>query len=299
MVERDGTMQKKSFLSVCFDIFNYAMLFLISFLCLYPFLYVVFASLSDSNMLMAADGMLLYPLGTNINAYRAVVKNPMIYSGYKNTLIVLFGGLAVNMLLSMLAAYVLSRKEFAIRKAATKFVMFTMFFSGGMIPTYLNVCSLGLDNTLLALILPGAVNVYNMVILRSGFDAIPESLIESAKLDGASHTRIMWRIVVPLAMPTIAVIILYYAVAHWNSWFSAMMYLRDREKFPIQLVLREILLQNNTSDMMQGTDSNDAMAVAESIQYAIIVVSTLPILVAYPYIQRFFVKGVMVGAVKG
>ncbi|MBR2884663.1 MAG: carbohydrate ABC transporter permease [Clostridia bacterium] len=292
-------MQKKSFLSVCFDIFNYAMLFLISFLCLYPFLYVVFASLSDSNMLMAADGMLLYPLGTNINAYRAVVKNPMIYSGYKNTLIVLFGGLAVNMLLSMLAAYVLSRKEFAIRKAATKFVMFTMFFSGGMIPTYLNVCSLGLDNTLLALILPGAINVYNMVILRSGFDAIPESLIESAKLDGASHTRIMWRIVVPLAMPTIAVIILYYAVAHWNSWFSAMMYLRDREKFPIQLVLREILLQNNTSDMMQGTDSNDAMAVAESIQYAIIVVSTLPILVAYPYIQRFFVKGVMVGAVKG
>ena len=142
MVERDGTMQKKSFLSVCFDIFNYAMLFLISFLCLYPFLYVVFASLSDSNMLMAADGMLLYPLGTNVNAYRAVVKNPMIYSGYKNTLIVLFGGLAVNMLLSMLAAYVLSRKEFAIRKAATKFVMFTMFFSGGMIPTYLNVCSL-------------------------------------------------------------------------------------------------------------------------------------------------------------
>ena len=299
MVERDGTMQKKSFLSVCFDIFNYAMLFLISFLCLYPFLYVVFASLSDSNMLMAADGMLLYPLGTNINAYRAVVKNPMIYSGYKNTLIVLFGGLAVNMLLSMLAAYVLSRKEFAIRKAATKFVMFTMFFSGGMIPTYLNVCSLGLDNTLLALILPSAINVYNMVILRSGFDAIPESLIESAKLDGASHTRIMWRIVVPLAMPTIAVIILYYAVAHWNSWFSAMMYLRDREKFPIQLVLREILLQNNTSDMMQGTDSNDAMAVAESIQYAIIVVSTLPILVAYPYIQRVFVKGVMVGAVKG
>ncbi len=299
MVERDGTMQKKTFLSVCFDIFNYVMLFLISFVCLYPFLYVVFASLSDSNMLMAADGMLLYPLGTNLNAYRAVVKNPMIYSGYKNTLIVLFGGLAVNMLLSMLAAYVLSRKEFAIRKAATKFVMFTMFFSGGMIPTYLNVCSLGLDNTLLALILPGAINVYNMVILRSGFDAIPESLIESAKLDGASHTRIMWRIVVPLAMPTIAVIILYYAVAHWNAWFSAMMYLRDRAKFPIQLVLREILLQNNTADMMQGTDSNDAMAVAESIQYAIIVVSTLPILVAYPYIQRFFVKGVMVGAVKG
>jgi len=292
-------MQKKSFLSICFDIFNYIMLFLISFVCLYPFLYVVFASLSDSNMLMAADGMLIYPLGTNIDAYRAVIKNPMIYSGYKNTLIVLFGGLAMNMLLSILAAYVLSRKEFAIRKAATKFVMFTMFFSGGMIPTYLNVCSLGLDNTLLALIIPGAVNVYNMVILRSGFDAIPESLIESAKLDGASHTRIMWRIVVPLAMPTIAVIILYYAVAHWNSWFGAMMYLRDREKFPIQLVLREILLQNNTSDMMQGTDSNDAMAVAESIQYAIIVVSTLPILVAYPYIQRFFVKGVMVGAVKG
>jgi putative aldouronate transport system permease protein len=299
MVEGDGTMQKKSFLSICFDIFNYIMLFLISFVCLYPFLYVVFASLSDSNMLMAADGMLIYPLGTNIDAYRAVIKNPMIYSGYKNTLIVLFGGLAMNMLLSILAAYVLSRKEFAIRKAATKFVMFTMFFSGGMIPTYLNVCSLGLDNTLLALIIPGAVNVYNMVILRSGFDAIPESLIESAKLDGASHTRIMWRIVVPLAMPTIAVIILYYAVAHWNSWFGAMMYLRDRAKFPIQLVLREILLQNNTSDMMQGTDSNEAMAVAESIQYAIIVVSTLPILVAYPYIQRFFVKGVMVGAVKG
>ena len=291
-------MYKRTFLSTCFDVFNYILLFAISFACLYPFLYVIFASLSDSNMLLAHQGMLWKPQGFNLNAYSEVSQNPMIYSGYANTLFVLVVGVIVNLVMTMLAAYVLSRKNFALRTPLTKFIMLTMFFGGGMIPTYLNVCSFGLDGSLWALIIPGAVSVYNLIIMRSGFESVPESLIESANLDGASHMKIMWRIVVPLALPTIAVIGLYYAVGHWNSWFNAMMYLRKREQFPIQLVLREILLQNNTDDMMQGANSNDSKAIAESIQYAVIVVSTLPILVVYPFIQKYFVKGVMIGAVK-
>ncbi len=292
-------MNKKSFSGVCFDIFNYLFMIALMFVCLYPFLYVVFASFSNSNMLMAHEGLLWYPLNPNLQSYKAVIENPLILSGYRNTLFVLVFNVLISMILTMLGAYVLSRKEFALRNFATLYVMFTMFFSGGLIPLYLTVMQLGLENSLWSLIIPGAISVYNLIIMRTGFLSLPESLIESAKLDGASHTRILCSIVLPLSMPTIAVIILYYAVGCWNSWFNAMIYLRDRAKFPLQLVLREILIQNDTDSMLTDLSRADSMSISETIQYAIIIVATVPVLAIYPFVQKYFVKGVMIGAVKG
>ena len=179
------------------------------------------------------------------------------------------------------------------------YVMITMFFSGGLVPIYLTVMQLGMENSLWSLVIPSAISVYNLIILRTGFLSVPESLIESAKLDGASHTRILCSVIIPLSMPTIAVIVLYYAVTQWNSWFNAMIYLRDRSKFPLQLILREILLQNDTDSMITDATRADALAISESVQYAIIIVATLPILFVYPFVQKYFVKGVMIGAVKG
>lgn len=282
-----------------FQIFNTIFMWFIIVVTLYPILYVTFASLSDSNKLMAHTGLLLAPIDTNIEAYKMVFKNPNIISGYLNTLFVVIVGLAVNMVMTIIAAYILSQKRLALKNVFTFYIVFTMYFSGGLIPLFLTVKQLGLDNSLWALIIPGAMSAYNMIIMRTSFQSLPDSLIESATLDGAGPIRILIRIVVPLSMPTIAVIILYYAVGHWNSWFGAMIYLRDRAKFPLQLILREILIQNDTSSMTQGTDMGDTQSVAETVQYAIIMVATLPILMVYPFLQKYFVKGVMVGAIKG
>jgi len=178
-------------------------------------------------------------------------------------------------------------------------VVFTMFFSGGMIPTYLTVQGYGLENTIWAMVLPGAVSTYNLIIMRTSFLSVPVSLEESAKLDGAGHFTIMVRIIVPLSIPVIAVVALYYSVSHWNAWFNAMLYLKDREKYPLQLILREILIQGDTSNMTQNMGDVDRNAMNESVKYAVMVVSTLPIMMVYPFIQKYFVKGVMIGAVKG
>lgn len=292
-------MKKRSLFDICFDSVNVLFMAFIAIICLYPFLYVVLASFSDSNHLMGHQGLLLWPLAPNLEAYKAVFRNPMILSGYRNTLFVLCVGLAVNMVMTIICAYVISCKEFAIRRIATAFIMITMFFSGGLVPFYLTVRDLGLDGSLWALIIPTAINSYNMIITRTAFDAMPEALVESMKLDGASHRTILTRLMIPLSLPTIMVIVLYYAVHHWNSWLHSMVFLKDRSKYPLQLILREILLQNNTDDMMQGTSADDAASVRETIQHAIIVVATLPILVVYPFIQKYFTKGVMIGAVKG
>ena len=204
------------------------------------------------------------------------------------------------MFLTCLAAYVLSRKNVLFNGVITFIIMFTMFFSGGMIPTYLLVNNLGLTNTYWALILPTAISTYNMIIMRTGFAAIPESLEESAKIDGASHFTILFKIVIPLAKPTMAVIVLYYAVACWNSWFNAMIYLQKRRDLqPLQLILRGILIENDTSNMQDGNVGQDTESIAESIKYAVIVVATLPILAIYPFLQKYFIKGIMIGAVKG
>lgn len=293
-------MKKQSVGALCFSIFNTIFMIAFSVACLYPFLYAIFASFSNSSLLSAHEGLLFYPLEPNIEAYRAAFANPMIGNGYRNTLIVLAVGLAFNMVLTIITGYVLSRKEFALRNIGMMFITFTMFFSGGLIPFYLTVRDLGLDNSLWALILPGAISAYNLIIMRTSFEAIPESLTESAHLDGARHLTIMFKIVVPLALPTIAVITLYYAVGHWNAWFNAMIFLRDRDKFPLQLIMREILLANDTSTMLNNNVSDaDVVSVSETIQYATMIIATVPILAIYPFVQKYFVKGVMIGAVKG
>lgn len=283
-----------------FNVFNIIFMLFMIVITLYPLLYVVFASLSDSNELMKHSGLLLKPVGFSWAAYKAVFQNPNILQGYKNTIIVLISSVAVSMFLTCLAAYVLSRKNVLFNGAITFIIMFTMFFSGGMIPTYLLVNNLGLTNTYWALILPTAISTYNMIIMRTGFAAIPESLEESAKIDGANHFTILFKIVIPLAKPTMAVIVLYYAVACWNSWFNAMIYLQKRRDLqPLQLILRGILIENDTSSMQDGNVGQDTESVAETIKYAVIVVATLPILAIYPFLQKYFIKGIMIGAVKG
>lgn len=282
-----------------FTVFNTLFMCLIVLIMLYPFLYVIFASFSDSNALMAHTGLLLKPLNANLEAYKAVYRNPMIISGYKNTLFILIVGVLVNMVMTILAAYVLSRKEFKMKNIFTIYIVFTMFFSGGLIPLYLTVRDIGLDNTTWALIIPTAMSAYNMIIMRTSFGTVPDSLIESAKLDGATHLQVLFHIVLPLSKAVLAVIALYYAVGHWNSWFNAMIFLRDRSKFPLQLIMREILLQNDTTNMNNGVSSTgDAAFIRETIQYAVIVVATIPILFVYPFVQKYFVKGVMIGAIK-
>ena len=282
-----------------FRIFNIIFLLLLNLTMLYPMLYVVFASLSDSSKLMGHMGLLIKPFNANLNAYKAVFTNPMIGRGYINTIAVVFTSVVLSMAMTILCAFVLSRKEVALRNVFMGFVLFTMFFSGGLIPFYLTVKNVGLENSLWSLIIPYLINVYNMVIMRTSFSQIPEPLIESAKLDGANPMQVLLKIVLPLSVPVMMVIVLYYAVAQWNAWFSAMIFLHERSKFPLQLILREILIQNDTATMMQGVGMKDATSIGETIQYAVIVVATVPILVIYPFIQRFFTEGVMIGAVKG
>lgn len=199
------------------------------------------------------------------------------------------------------AAYALSRKNIFWSAYIMIFIIITMYFSGGLIPTYLLVSqTLHLGNTYAALILPTAINTYNLIIMRTSFSSIPTSIEESAKLDGAGHWTILFRIVFPLSMPIIAVMILYYAVGHWNSWFPASIYIRERSKFPLQLILREILINNDTASMTMGeSGASDQLSISESVKYAVIVFATVPILCVYPFLQKYFVKGVMVGAVKG
>lgn len=271
------------------------------FVMFYPMWHVLCASFSDAKLLSSHTGVLLWPRGYSLTAYKLMMKNPMILKGYGNTLIILIGGLALNMVMTCLAAYVLSRRNVMFNRPITIFIVFTMYFNGGLIPTYLNIKELGMLDSLLAVIVPGAISTYNMIVLRTGFASVPESLEESAKIDGASSLRILWQIILPLSKATVAVICLYYAVAHWNSWFNAMLYLNEREKFPLQLILREILIQNDTSSMVTAMDAGagDSSFVSETVKYAVIIVSVVPILCVYPFIQKYFTKGVMVGAVKG
>ncbi|HAN44860.1 MAG TPA: sugar ABC transporter permease, partial [Ruminococcaceae bacterium] len=261
--------------------------------------YVLAASLSDPFKLMAFDGILLKPLGFNIQSYKAVAQNPNILVGYKNTIIIVVAGTAVNILMTLLAAYGLSRKNLGFKRAITVMIIITMYFSGGLIPTYLNIRQLGMYDSLLSLIIPGAISTTNMIILRTAISGVPSSLEESAKLDGASHLQILFRIILPLVMPTIAVLILYYGVGHWNSWFSAAIYLKSREKFPLQLFLREMIINSSMDAMMLNTQLDDKASISETIKYAVIIVSTVPILLLYPFLQKYFVKGVMVGSLKG
>lgn len=285
---------------IAFNIFNYTFLVLIACAMFYPMWYVICASFSNSTALTKYAGILLWPQEFSLAAYKMMLRNPMIMQGFINTIIIVVSATVLNVIFTSICAYVLSRKQVLWNKLFSKFIIFTMFFNGGMIPTYLVVTQiLHLNNSWWALILPGLISVYNMVIMRTSFSAIPDSLVESAQLDGASHWTILFRIILPLSKAVIAVMILYYAVSHWNAWFNASIYIKDRAKFPVQLILREILIANDTSNMAAGTAASDQVEIGEVIKYATIVTTTVPILIVYPFLQKYFVGGVMIGAVKG
>ncbi len=284
-----------------FEIVNTALLALILLVILYPLWFVVIASVSDPAKVVAGD-VLLWPAGVSFEAYRMVFRDSMIMTGYRNTLYYTILGTAINLVMTVLAAYPLSRKDWVGRGFFMAVVMFTMFFSGGTIPTYLLMNDLGLINTTWAIVLPGAVSVYNAIVMRTFFiNSIPLELQEAAQVDGCSNTRLLLRIVLPLSKPILAVMVLFYGVAHWNAFFGALIYITESDRYPLQLVLRSILIQNTASqDMLGEVDTlGNRVMLAETIKYALIIVSTLPMMVLYPFLQCFFEKGVMVGSVKG
>ena len=284
-----------------FEIVNTALLALILLVILYPLWFVVIASVSDPAKVVAGD-VLLWPAGVSFEAYRMVFRDSMIMTGYRNTLYYTILGTAINLVMTVLAAYPLSRKDWVGRGFFMAVVMFTMFFSCGTIPTYLLMNDLGLINTTWAIVLPGAVSVYNAIVMRTFFiNSIPLELQEAAQVDGCSNTRLLLRIVLPLSKPILAVMVLFYGVAHWNAFFGALIYITESDRYPLQLVLRSILIQNTASqDMLGEVDTlGNRVMLAETIKYALIIVSTLPMMVLYPFLQRFFEKGVMVGSVKG
>ena len=292
---------KKSIGSRIFDLFNYLFMLGVIVVTVYPMFYVLVCSLSDSSSLIGTRGLILFPKGFNIAAYAAVFGNPNIFSGYRVTLFVVVVGTVLSVAATAIGAFLITRKSFRIRKVLSYMMVFTMYFSGGMIPTYLMVYKwLHLGDSVWALILPVMISTYNLLIMKANFAALPDSLEEAAKIDGANDILILFRIILPLSMPVIAVMFLYYGVGYWNSWFTAMMYLRTRAKFPLQLILREILLSNDVTSMdTGGAAAGDRYLIGESLKYATIVVATVPILCLYPFIQKYFVKGIMIGAVKG
>lgn len=267
----------------------------------YPLIYVISSSFS-SGTAVSTGRVVLWPVDFSLEGYKAVFSHRLIVSGYRNTIFYTAAGTFINVIVTVMCAYPLARKDFPMRRFFTIFFVITMFFSGGMIPTYMVVAKLKLTNTIWAMLLPGAISVYNMILVRTFIkNSIPEELLEVSKIDGCSDAKYFFFILLQLSKPVIAVITLYYAVGHWNSYFSAMMYLSDEELYPLQIVLRQVLLANsiNISDMVDVKLMTAKRGLADVLKYSMIVVSTAPILCIYPFIQRYFVKGVMIGSVKG
>lgn len=293
-------MIKKSPGEKIFDVFNIIIMILVIFVTIYPFYYVICASFSETSFLLTHRGLLFKPLSATLGAYKLTFSYPLVRSGYRNILFILICGLPINLIMTLFCAYVMTIKKMLYKKFIIAFILFTMFFSGGLIPNFLNIRSLGLYNSLWALILPGAISVYNSIIVKTAIEGIPDSLMEAAYIDGANDIMILFKIVTPLIIPTLAVITLYYGVGHWNAWFNAVIYLKDNSKLPIQAVMRAILIENerllNTNVVRDDGEMDDY---AETIKYALIVIGTLPILTLYPFLQKYFVKGVMIGAIKG
>ncbi len=291
---------KKSVGEQTFDVCNYLLMIALVIVTLYPCYYVLVASLSDPTRIYEGSGMLLYPKGFVTGAYQSVFSYTQLWISYANTLYYVLVGGFLSTFVTVMTAFALTRKGLPFKNTIMMGILFTMYFSGGLIPTFLVVRSLHLLDTRWAVILIPLVNTYNLIITISYFRSLPYELEEAAKIDGASDYRILLQVMIPLAKPIIAVIVLYYMVALWNSYFNEMIYLTTRNKFPLQLVLREILIQNDTASV-GGSASNagDVQSYAENLKFAVIVVSTIPILCVYPFVQRYFVKGVTIGAVKG
>ncbi len=291
---------KKSILETGFDFFNCVLMILLVIATLYPCYYVLVASMSDATRIYEGSSLLLWPRGFSVEAYKQVLEYKPLWIGYANTLFYVSVGATISVLTTVMTAFALTRRGLPFKNVIMFAILFTMYFSGGLIPTFLVVKGIGLYNSRLAVIIPPMIATYNLIITISYFKGLPYELEEAAKIDGANDYTVLFKILMPIAKPIIAVIALYYMVSLWNSYFSEMIYLSDKSKFPLQLILREILIQNDTASV-GGSASNvgDAQTYAESLKFAVIVVSTIPILCVYPFIQKFFVKGVTIGAVKG
>ncbi|MEN1985939.1 carbohydrate ABC transporter permease [Paenibacillus hubeiensis] len=295
------TRQDRIFLTL-----NYIFVTIAFLLVAYPLAYMISASISNPKE-VASGAMWLFPKDITFEGYQRVLQDQRIWSGYANTILYTVVGTAVNLMVTIPAAYALSRKDFVGRGFFMGMFMVTMFFGGGLVPSYLLIKGLGLIDSMWALILPSAASVWNIIVTRTFFQGtIPGELQEAAQIDGCSNFKLFFSIVLPLSMPIIAVMALFYGVGHWNSYFSAMIYLNDSTKYPLQLVLRQILVLQEMSaqgsGMMDGSSAsalNNKAEVAALVRYAVIIVSTLPVIIVYPFLQRYFVQGVMIGSVKG
>lgn len=289
---------------VIFDTVIFIILTLILFVVAYPLYWVIISSFSDPTA-VSAGKVLLRPIGFTLKGYAEVFKNSQVMRGFFNSIVITFVGVCVNLAVTLPTAYALSRDNFSGKKPITIFYMITMFFGGGMIPTYLVVKNMQLLNTIWALVLPGCLSVYNMIVARTFFKSnISEELYEAGEIDGCTQSRFFFQIALPLSKAIIAIMVLYYGVGHWNSYFSALLYISDQDKYPLQLVLRNILITNQTALSQTATTAAARAALQEQqlidvMKYSLIIISSVPVLIMYPLVQKHFVKGVMIGSVKG
>jgi len=288
--------KKKKVEDIIFDFVVYAVLIALTLACLLPVWHMAVAAFSNTTDIATSNGLMLWPKKIDVGAFKLAFQDVKLIRGFKNTLIILCVSLPLNIFMTMLCAYFLSCTDMMWKKLIAGMIMLPMYFGGGLIPNYLNNKSLGLLDSFWVLIIPGCLSVYNALICKTSIEAIPDSLKESAYLDGANDFQIIFKIILPLIKATLAVITLYYGVSHWNSWFSASIYIKTPEKMPLQNELRAILMANADRTEMDADMYN---SYAETIKYAAIVISTVPIMCVYPFLQKYFTKGALIGAVKG
>ena len=299
-------VRNRSVGSRIFNGINVVFFALVIVVCILPVWHVICASFSDAGWVMNQTGLIWRIEKFNVNGYKLVFADSRIWTGYLNTLIYVFGTTALGMFLTVMAAYALSRKDFLWASPIMFLISFTMLFSGGIVPLYILVTqNLGLFDNRLALILPGCMSAFYLILVRTALQNVPDSLEESAMLDGAGRFTILFQIMLPLIKATMATVILYYIIGNWNSWFSAMIYLRSKDKYPLQLVLKEILVTTSNSNtnvdisVLGSGDSADAILYKQLVKYCTIVVATVPMFIFYPFVQKYFESGVMIGAIKG
>jgi putative aldouronate transport system permease protein len=283
-----------------FDWVGTVLLILVLVVVAYPLYFIVIASVSNPSAVSLGE-VLLLPKGITFEGYSRIFAHHDLWSGYRNTLVYTVVGTFINVAMTLTAAYALSRKDLIGRNVFMGYIAFTMFFSGGLIPTYLLIKSLGLYNSFWVMVLPGAVSVWNLIIARTFFQStIPDELWEAGVIDGCTNVRFFVSIVLPLSKAISAVLILFYAVGHWNEFFNGLIYLKDRARYPLQLIIRDILIQAQMNQDMVQDENAEALALASNMmKYGVIIVASIPVLILYPFIQKYFVKGVMIGAIKG
>lgn len=293
-------MNKRTRGEKIFTVFNTIFLLILCVIFLMPVWHVAMGSISDPLKVAATSGLYVKPLGNmTLGGYKLIFANSNIVTSYGNTILYVTVSTLIGLILNILAAYVMSTRGLMFGKPFSMFVLFTMIFNGGLIPTLVVISKLGLYDTRWAVILPGALTAFNIIIMRTSFSEIPQEMIEAARIDGASDFGILMQVVLPISKAIIAVIVLFYGVQHWNEWFNASIYLRERSYYPLQLVLRSIVLTSTENAIVADANAEDVMIYRPLIKYATIMVSIIPMMIIYPFVQKYFVSGVMIGAVKG